>query len=140
MAESAAAALDRLEGEGATGCLTVTTTQGAIRLFVVSGTPVHAEAEGMEPADAFSAAVFGRASATSFTAGPAYAGKWTLDPDAAPASGGPIEWPEEPEVPAAERVQLAFRNADANLGQALAVLGGLVILGIVFFLAIHSRG
>lgn len=136
--ESPAAALDRLEGEGATGCLEV---DGDVRVYLVGGIPVHAEGPGTSGNSALTEALARRAAPVSFEPGPAYDGRWTIDPDAGAAPIVlPAEWPEEPEVPVEDRVQLAFRTADANPLRAVIVLGGLVLLGIVFYLAVNSRG
>ncbi|GAC1334961.1 MAG: hypothetical protein NVSMB17_17290 [Candidatus Dormibacteria bacterium] len=135
--ESPAAALDRLEGEAATGCLLV----DDLRVYLVAGTPVHAEGPAATGNVALTEALTRRSATVSFEAGPAFSGGWTIDPDAgASPLVLPAEWPEEPEVPPEDRVQLAFRTADASALRAVVVLGGIVLLGIVFYLAVNSRG
>jgi len=135
--ESPAAALDRLEGEGATGCLLV----GDLRVYLVAGTAVHAEGPGAAGNAALTDALTRRDAKVAFEPGPAYAGRWSIDPDAGTVPMVlPPEWPEEPEVPPEDRVQLAFRTADANALRAAVVLGGILLLGIVFYLAVNSRG
>jgi hypothetical protein len=135
--ESPAAAIERLESEGATGCLLVEGPAGAqARIYLMQGQVFHAEGPAGEGRPALAQALTWREGETGFDAGATLPTRETIDlsePEVVPL---PEEWPEETlpeEVP-----RFGFDN-DVSSGQALLVLAGLLVVVVLAILVLSRK-
>jgi hypothetical protein len=136
VSENAAQAIERLEVEGATGCLTVHGPAGAeARLYLVDGQVFHAEAPVGEGSAAQAQVLGWWDATTSFDAQATVPAKKTIG--VAPmAPQLPEQWPDE-ELPKDEP-RFGFDN-DVRSFQAVAVLVGLVVVVVAAVLILSRK-
>jgi hypothetical protein len=132
--ENTAQAVERLELEGATGCLVVHGPEGEARLYLIDGQVFHAEGPAGEGNVALSEALGWWEAPTSFDAAAMLPTKKTINLVPAPIVL-PEEFPED-ELPEDEQ-HFGFENK-VNSGQAFVVLAGLAVL-VVLAVLILSR-
>lgn len=136
MSENAAQALERLELEGATGCLTVNGPEGAVaRLYTNDGQVFHAEGPAGEGSPALSEAVGWWDATVSFDPDAPVPTKKTIGADP-PEIELPEAWPDE-EVPEDER-RFGFDN-DVRSPQAVLVLVGLLVVVVAAVLILSRK-
>jgi hypothetical protein len=133
--ENTAQAIERLEMEGATGCLVVHGPEAEARLYLIEGHVFHAEGPAGEGNAALAEALSWWEAPTSFDAEAKLPTEETIN--LAPA---PIELPEEfPEDDLPEGEQhFGFENK-VNSSQAFLVLAGLAVLVVVVVLILSRK-
>jgi hypothetical protein len=136
VSENAAQAIERLEMEEATGCLTVHGPEGAeARLYVIGGHVFHAEGPAGEGSAALSEALGWWDAIISFDPNATLPTKETIGA-APPPAELPEVWPDE-EVPEEER-HVGFDN-DIRSPQALLVLIGLLVVVVAAVLILSRK-
>jgi hypothetical protein len=134
--ENAAQALERLEIERATGCLTVHGPAGVeSRIYMTQGQVFHAEGPAGEGSAVLSQALGWWDATTSFDADAALPTRETIGAPP-PAAELPEEWPDE-EVPEDE-AHFGFDN-DVRSPQALLVLVGLLVVVVAAVLILSRK-
>jgi hypothetical protein len=130
VSENAAQALDRLEGERATGCLTVRSAdgEGVVSMYMRAGQVFHAEGPAGEGDAALSEALGWWDGAATFNPRAKLPEKETIG--AAAAVELPGEWPEDEEVRDEERIIGIENELRAMRNRAILVLIGLALLAV----------
>jgi hypothetical protein len=133
--ENTAQAVERLELEGATGCLVVHGPEAEARLYLLDGQVFHAEGPAGEGNAALAQALSWWEAPTSFDAEAKLPTKETIN-----FAPPPIELPEEfPEDELTEEEQhFGFENK-VDSTQALIVLAGLAVLVVIAVLILSRK-
>jgi hypothetical protein len=138
VSENAAHALDRLEMEQATGCLTVEDPEdGAIRLYLREGRVYHAEGPMGEGDFALNQALGWWNADSSFDPSAKLPEKETIG--AFDSVELPTEWPEDEELREEDRIVGIEAELRAMRNRAITVLIGLALLavGTVYVLSLR---
>ncbi|MFY9615431.1 MAG: DUF4388 domain-containing protein [Candidatus Dormiibacterota bacterium] len=139
MSENAAHALDRLEMEQATGCLTVETAgeKDPVRLYLRNGRVYHAEGPAGEGDSALNQALAWWDAHSSFDPEADLPDKETI--------GGfdsielPTEWPEDEELREEDRIIGIEAELRAMRNRAILTLVGLALLAIATIYVLSLR-
>jgi hypothetical protein len=135
--ESPAQAIERLEMEGATGCLRVDGPAGATaRVYFMQGHVFHAEGPAGEGAPALAQALSWWEAASSFDPAATLPTRETIDLSEPEVVALPEEWPDET-LPEEEK-PIGFAN-DVSSGQALLVLVGLIVVAVLAILVLSRK-
>jgi hypothetical protein len=137
VAESPAHAIERLETEGATGCLLVEGPGGEqVRVYLMLGQVFHAEGPAGEGPPALTQALSWWDARTSFDPNATLPTLETIDLSEPEVVTLPEVWPDE--TLREDEKHFGFEN-DVSSGQALLVLACLVVVVVVAVLVLSRK-